>query len=81
MTNSIQSCADNLGDEFSVYCGNGHYVQAIEHSGAGDYIEIGAKSGAICVPRRVAIGAVHTARSYGLSAWVIRHPSHVGVVA
>lgn len=81
MTNSIQSCADKLGDAFAVYCGNGSYIQTIMHSGAGGYIETGPKSGALCLPRRVAVGAVHTVRRSGLSAWVIRHPDNVGVVA
>lgn len=73
-------------NRFAVYCGGGVYVHAVEHFPNQSIIQTGPVAGALAASRRVAIGALHSARRAGLGAWLVQHPgggvvSSVGVAA
>lgn len=70
----------NQSNRFAVYCGSGVYVKAVSFDNNQSIVETGPLSDALMASRRVAIGAVHSARRAGLAAWLVQHPEHaVGV--
>lgn len=76
-------CGD-LSTRFAVYCGSGVFVHAVslDLETKLPVIETGSMSGAMCVSRRVAVGALHAARRAGLRAWLVQHPARaVGVAS
>ena len=67
--------ADHHQNRFAVYCGAGVYVAGVNLQNNQTVIETGPLACALLASRRVAIGAVHTARRAGLSAWLVQHPA------
>lgn len=67
--------SSDQSNRFAVYCGGGVYVAGVSLQNKQTVIETGPLSGALCASRRVAIGALHTARKAGLNAWLVQHPA------
>lgn len=67
--------ANDQSSRFAVYCGAGVYVKGVAFENNQKIIETGPLSGALCASKRVAIGALHTARRAGLNAWLVQHPA------
>lgn len=71
--------SDDQSNRFAIYCGAGVYVAGVNLQNNQNIVETGGLATALMASRRVAVGALHTARRAGLTAWLVQHPARATV--